>query len=136
MILSLRILISSFETIAILALSVYTLKFVCYRSKPWNSGPVFIHIGILTSSFETLTSGAILINIVEYVVLGLLLQLLELWPYPFKGSYSGLIFIPIGILILSFQTLEFWPYFYTHWFSDVILHNLGILALFLKALEL
>ena len=40
------------RNIAILALSVYPLKFLSYRSKPWNSGPIFMHIGILTSSFQ------------------------------------------------------------------------------------
>ena len=40
------------RNIAIVALAVYPLKFLSYRSKPWNSGPIVMHIGILTSSFQ------------------------------------------------------------------------------------
>lgn len=64
--------------IAILALSVYTLKFLSYRSKPWNSGPIFIHI-----------------------------YTLAFWPHPWKHCNSGLILLHIGIWISSSQTLDF-----------------------------
>ena len=88
----------------------------------------------MTSSFKTLNSGAILINILKYLALGLLLQLLELWPYPFKHSNAGLIFIHIGILTSSLQTLQFLPYLFTHWGCYLVV-NLGTRALFLYTLE-
>ena len=38
--------------IVILALSLYKLKFSPYPPKRWNSDPIFIHTGILTSAFQ------------------------------------------------------------------------------------
>ena len=63
---------------AILALSVYTLKFLSYRSRPWNSGPIFMHI-----------------------------YTLAFWPHRWKHCNSGPILLHIGIWISSSQTLDF-----------------------------
>ena len=156
---------------AILALSVYTLKFLSYRSKHCNSGPIFvtqwnlhgpdplkhwtsslifINIGILSISFETLEFWPFFLQTFELLsnpstnwnfwpyfftdwnfhlilpniwILALFLKTLEFLSYPSIAN--------IEILALSFQTMEFWPIIYAHWFLELILQNTGILALFL-----
>ena len=76
------------------------MKFLPYRFRYWNSYLIFLNIGILTLSFETL----------------------DLLPYPFKHwnsclflsniNTSSLILFNIGILRLSFCTLQFLPYYF------------------------
>ena len=101
------------------------LEFCCYFYKHRNSGAIFIYIGILMLSFQTL----------------------EFWSYFYicrfsdlllqRGEILALFLYPsVFFLIFSFQTVEFWPYFYTHRFSDLLLPNSGILASFVKALIL
>ena len=88
--------------VGILALSLHTLEFLSY-------------------SFETLEFWPYFCTHWHYF-----------WSHPSKYCNSGLIFIPIEIVILSFGTLEIWPYFVTHWNFDLIVPNIGILANFYK----
>ena len=162
--------------IGILILSFQTLHFYPYLDTHWNSySPylihlnvgilalaIFIHIGILTTSFQALI--LILSSHCKHWNSALFLKTLELSFYPSKHWKSGPflytlvflcdlfkqwnpspIFIHIGTIILSFQTLEswpynfkplgFWPYFYIHCNSHLILPSTIILALFLYTLE-
>ena len=89
----------STANIVILVLSLYTLEFLSYPSKHWNS----------------------------YLILSL--QTWKFCSHPSKHWNSGPIFINMIVVIFSFQTLEFWPYFYTFWLSDLILKNFEILFL-------
>ena len=79
----------------------YFCKHWNYDLEHWSSDLIFLNIGILISSFETLE---------------------------FLSCPSSAI---IGIVALSFQTFEFWPYPYTHWNSYLILRNIEILTPFL-----
>ena len=110
----------------ILALFLYTLEFLFYRFKQWNSGPnslsiwililplqtmefwpycIFIQIGILTSSFETLVFCCYSYeHWNSYLVLAL--QSLKFWPYFNRYLNSHLIHSPVGILVLFFYTFE------------------------------
>ena len=104
---------------AILALSVYTLKFLSYRSKHCNSGPIFVTQWNLhgPDPLKHWTSSLIFINI---GILSISFETLEFWPFFYKHlncylihpqiGISGLIFLQIGIFTSSFQTFEFWPY--------------------------
>ena len=153
------ILTSSFETMEFWPYSYKHLPLILsFHCNNWNScpilpninlnsAPVFIHIGILTSSFQTLqfwhylytywSSYLIVLNlgiralllctfthwhfdlILENIaILALSCYTLEFGSHPLKHWTSRLIFINIGILTLSFQTLEFWPFFFI---------NIGIL---------
>ena len=121
-----------------------------------NSAPIFIHIGILTSSFQTLqfwpylythwSSYLIVLNLgiralflctfthwhfdlilENIVILALSCYTLEFGSHPLKHWTSSPIFINIGILTISFQTLEFWPFFfYKDWNSYLIHPQIGI----------
>ena len=122
-------------SVGILALFLYTLEFLFYPCRSWYS----------------LNSGAVLINIVEFLCCPSTAIIGIVGLHPSTHSNSGLIFAHSGIPILSFQTLEFWlyfytlilsfktlgfwPYFYKHWKYDLILANTGFLALFLYTLE-
>ena len=75
------------------------LEFCCYFYKHRNSGPIFIYIGILMLSFQTL----------------------EFWSYFYTCRFSDLLLQRGEILalflypsvffpIFSFQTVEFWPH--------------------------
>ena len=89
----------STANIVILVLSLYTLEFLSYHSKHWNT----------------------------YLILSL--QTWKFWPHPSKHWNSRPVFINLVVIIFSFQTLEFWPYFYTFWLSDLIFQNTEILFL-------
>ena len=98
-------------SIWILILSFQTWEFRASPSKHWNSGTIYVHVGILAFFF---------INI---GILPFSFQKLEFWSY----------FLHIGIFTLSFQTFEFWSYFVNYWNSGPILTNMGILILSLQA---
>ena len=128
--------------ILILALSLYTLELLSYPSKRWDSDPIFIHIGILTSSFETkefwpcLYTHYILSSDLIVLTLELWSYLLTLvfWSYPLKKpSDSGPISLNIGIMMLSLRTLDFLPHFYRN--SDRILPNIGIRILTFQTIQ-
>ena len=124
----------------ILALSLYTLELLSYPSKRWDSDPIFIHIGILTSSFETKEFWPYLYT---HLSSDLIVLKLELWSYLLilvLGSYplkkpwdSGPISLNIGIMMLSLRTLDFLPYFYRN--SDRILPNIGIRILTFQTMQ-
>ena len=113
-----------------------SLEFWSYPSNHWNSGPNFIHIGILMSSIQ-------LFFFWPYLALYTLQFLsysskrwnsdpvfIHIGILPSKDWNSAPIFIITGILILSFpplQALEFWPSFYKQWKSHLILLNTGVL---------
>ena len=114
----------------ILALSLYTLELLSYPSKRWDSDPIFIHIGILTSSFETKEFWPYLYTHLSADLIVLTLELwsylltLVFWSYPLKKPWdSGPVSLNIGIMMLSLRTLDFLLYFYRN--SDLILPNIG-----------
>ena len=124
----------------ILALSLYTLELLSYPSKRWDSDPIFIHIGILTSSFETKEFWPYLYTHLSSDLIVLTLELwsylliLVFWSYPLKKPWdSGPISLNIGIMMLSLRTLDFLPYFYRN--SDLILPNIGIRILTFQAIQ-
>ena len=124
----------------ILALSLYTLELLSYPSKRWDSDPIFIHIGILTSSFETKEFWPYLYThlssdlIVVKLELWSYLLILVFWSYPLKKPWdSGPISLNIGIMMLSLRTLDFLPYFYRN--SDRILPNIGIRILTFQTIQ-
>ena len=90
--------------------------------KGWNSGPTLSNIGIPALSFQTLeplpcpfkhfNSGSIFISI--GILSRFFLLTLDLRPCHFKHGDCGTIFIHIGIPVLSFQSLEFPPYPFNH----------------------
>ena len=129
-----------------------------------NSAPIFIHIGILTSSFQTLqfwpylythwSSYLIVLNlgiralflctfthrhfdlILENIaILALSCYTLEFGSHPLKHWTSSPIFVNTGILTISFQTLEFWPFFYNNWNSYLIHPQIGISGPIFYSLE-
>ena len=104
------------------------IEFLSYRSKPENTGPIFIYIGIVTSPFQRSYFWPCSYKHWTYSY-----RHWNTYPilFPCKHWNSGPSFIVIGNLILSFQTLEFWPYFNAHWFSYLFMQNIGILAFFL-----
>ena len=124
----------------ILALSLYTLELLSYPSKRWDSDPIFIHIGILTSSFDTKEFWPYLYTHLSSDLIVLTLELwsylliLVFWSYPLKKPWdSGPISLNIGIMMLSLRTLDFLPYFYRN--SDRILSNIGIRILTFQTIQ-
>ena len=110
-----------------------------YPSTHLNSGLIFIHIGTLILSFQTLGFWPYFYThwnfdlILRYKgILALSLHTFKFWSYRSNVGIMVL-FVNIGFLILSFKkTLGFWPYFFKHWNYDVILANIGFLAVFLS----
>ena len=124
----------------ILALSLYTLELLSYPSKRWDSDPIFIYIGILTSSFDTKEFWPYLYTHLSSDLIVLTLELwsylliLVFWSYPLKKPWdSGPISLNIGIMMLSLRTLDFLPYFYRN--SDRILSNIGIRILTFQTIQ-
>ena len=112
-----------------------------YPSTHSNSGLIFIHIGTLILSFQTLgfwpyfyTHWNFDLILRNKGILALSLHTLyfKFWSYRSNVGIMVL-FVNIGFLILSFKkTLGLWPCFFKHWNYDVILANIGFLAVFLS----
>ena len=77
----------------ILALFLYTLVFWSYPSKRWNSSPIFIPIGFLIFSFQTV----------------------EFWPYFCTHRFFDLLLPNSGILASFVKALELLSYTSKHW---------------------
>lgn len=111
-------LTSSFETMEFWPYSYKHLPLILsFHCNNWNSCPIltdinlnsaliFIHVGILTSSFQTL----------------------QFWPYLYTHWISYLIVLNLGTRALFLCT-------FTHWHFDLILENIAILALSCYTLE-
>ena len=161
------ILTSSFETMVFWPYSYKHLPLILsFHCSNWNSCPIlsninlnsasiFIHIVILTSSFQTLqfwphlythwTSYLIVLNlgiralflctfthwhfdlIIENIaILALSCYTLEFGSHPLKHWTSSLIFINIGILTISSKRWNSGLFFYKHWNSYLIHPQIGI----------
>ena len=118
------------------ALSLNTLEFLSYPLKQWNSGPFFVHIGILSSSFKTLQFSPYLYThwnpnliLLSNGILALFCYILEFGSHPYKHWTSSLIFITWNSHLILPNVGILAP-FYKHWNSHWIHSYFGILALF------
>ena len=124
-----------------------------------NSGLIFIHIGTLILSFQTLgfwpyfyTHWNFDLILRNKGILALSLHTFKFWSYrsnvgimvlfvnigflilSFKKPWdSGPVSLNIAIMMFSLRTLDFLPYFYRN--SDLILPNIGIRILTFQAIQ-
>ena len=97
-----------------------------------NSAPIFIHIGILTSSFQTLQFWPYLYTHWSSYVIVLNLWIWALFLGTFTHWHFDLILENIAVLVLSCYTLEFGSHPLKYWTCSLIFINIGILAFFYK----
>ena len=102
----------------ILAQFLYTLVVLSYPSKHWDTGPISTSIGIMILSWKRWNSGSI------FILIGILILPLQIillfYPYFYRHRNSDLILPNIGIqnsiiviLAFFFQTLEFLSHSFT-----------------------
>ena len=101
----------------ILAVLLYALALLSYRSKRWNFGTTFIHIDLFILSFKTLGflpffckhwNSYLILSILSLFnqtleFFALFLYLLEFWPHSSKYWNPGPLVVNTRILILSFS---------------------------------